>query len=316
VDDWYPMDSMRRANAAIELSWAGREFKATLTREPKTGQLRYCTMISGGEMMFLPPKGQERNWGDQPSAWRPATKTPWPDPLPAPLPSTSPRMWSSSMKFALVDEASASELAREMEENRRTAGAETVSRDRRDPIQVQWWRDASEIKYERRGEVTRRNLEGRLMRAVACSGAGLGLTIETRTVGKLLADLSTAADRAMIGDDPVTDYAPRLQPLPRDHDDFEEAMSWFAGLNPPEQRQANHAPWSPNRRQTVLILRALPIPFSFQEIGDYIGRKKQRAQQICSEAVDVCLMIANEPAGVPRAIEQLRERNRQHKMRA
>lgn len=154
------------------------------------------------------------------------------------------------------------------------------------------------------------------MRAVACSGAGLGLTLVSVTVGKVLADLATAADRALQGDDPVADYAPPLQPLPRDRDDFDEAMRWFVRLNPPDAWQSNRAAWAPNRMQRVVIMRALPVPMSFQEIADQIGRKKQRAQQIYDEAIGKCVRLANESETTSPQIIALRERNRQHRLRS
>lgn len=306
---WYPMPAMKRAKAAVRLQWNGRVFRATKFFSPTTGKHEWAEYVDG-EIRWLPPDG--KNWGE-PSAWQPDTGRPWPDPLPDPLRGPAPRMWSSTLKFALVEDATAADLAREMEDDRESARANKGNVERSDLDKVQWWRDASQITYQAPGEITARMMEGRLMRAVAHAGTESGLTLKSRTVGTLLAELATAADQAFNQEDPRSSFAVKFQPLAQDHKDFPEAMRWFTELNPPHLWHRKREPWSLNRMQRVIAFRAFSIPWSYEEIGQDIGRTGERARQIHKEALARVLKIANTKAAVSVEIEKLRERNRAHK---
>lgn len=310
IDVWYSISHMKRARALVEVQWNGREFKALLWTNPDTGSLQWATYVNN-ELVFLPPKREAKTWLSQPDAWRPIDGKVWPDPLPKPLIGSVPRMRSSAL------EATAADLAREMEANRSDAQrANARGAYHSEPFSIdklQWWKDATLIVYKPAGEIDAMMVEGRLMRAVAASQAGYGLTLESRTVGKVLADLSTAADRAFNQEDPTSSYGLRFDPLPQDHKDFDEAMRWFTELNPPHVWHKHRKPWSLNRMQKVLFYRALPVPLSFQDIGDHLSRSGERARQIYKEALERVGKIANAPKSPNVEIERVKERNREHK---
>jgi hypothetical protein len=313
---WYPLSALKRPGVKVLVIWNGREFDAAIARNP-SGRLQWGTIIDSGEIKWLPPQREARQWGEQPDAWRPIGA--WPDPLPEPLNTPQPRLWSSRMKFALVDEASSADLAKEMEHDRESARAQ---RNARDPeTKSQWWKDPYAIKYQTAGEIgmadvggiMRNMAEGRLMRAVATCGAGYGLSIESKTVGQVLADLATAADEAFRQSDPTSDGAIRFKPLPQDHQDFTEAMRWFTQLNPPSSWAKRREAWSFNRMQKTLLFRALPVPLNWREIGTRIKRSGERSRQLYSEAITMATRIANTPNQLSNEMEQLRERNKAFK---
>ena len=310
-DAWFGISHLKRARARVHVAWAGREFDALLWPNPaERGELQWAT-YRNNELVFLPPKSEAKQWSPQPDAWRPLDGTTWLDPLPEPLRIASDRMWTSTMKFALVDDATASDLAREMEADR--ADAKRGNVEPFSPDRLQWWKDGTLVTYKTAGEIAPRMVEGRLMRAVAACEAGYGLTLESRTVGQALADLATAADRAFNNQDPTSSYGIRFQQLPQDQADFTEAMRWFTELNPPHVWHKDRKPWALNRMQKVLVYRALTVPLSFQDIGNHIGRTGERARQIYKEAVDKAGVTANTKTTVNVEIEKVRERNRQHK---
>lgn len=301
---WYPIAAMKRAGAKVHVHWNGREFDAAIVRNP-SGRLQWGTILDTGEIKWLPPQREAREWGEQPSAWRPLG--PWPDPLPDPLNTPAPRLWSSRMKFALVDEATTADLAREMENDRESARAGRSA----EPVDTrsQWWKDPYAIKYQPAGGVTREMAEGRLMRAVAACGARAGLTLENRTTGTVLADLATAASDAFRQFDATSDGAVQFRPLPQDHQDFCEAMRWFAMLNPPKSWAETRRLWTFNRMQKALLFRALPVPLNWREIGTRIKRSGERSRQLYSEAVVMACRVANSPNRSTAEMNALRERN-------
>jgi hypothetical protein len=305
---WYSISAMKRAAVKVRVIWNGREFDATITRNA-AGNLQWATILPTGEIKWLPPAREARQWGDQPDAWRPLG--PWPDPLPTPMITAQPRVWSSRMRFQLVEEASAADLAREMEHDRESARVHRGAGDF-DP-KSQWWKDPYAIKYQPAGEITKEMAEGRLMRAVAACGARAGLTLESRTAGTVLADLATAADEAFRQFDATSDGAVQFRPLPQDHADFCEAMRWFAMLNPPKSWARSREAWTFNRMQKTLLFRAFAVPLNWREIGNRIKRTDQRARQLYAEAIVMAAKIANAPDRSTAEFEALRERNRAFK---
>ena len=313
TDDWYRMSAFKIAGKTprrlVHVQWNGREFDAIIWPNPETGKEQWTSIVNG-DRVFFPPAREARQWGPQPDAWRPLEGDAWPEPLPAPLRSPGHRMWTSTMKFLLVEEASNAELAREMESDRADAARGYHHVERFDADKLQWWKDGTLITYKPAGEIEGKMVEGRLMRAVAACEAGYGLTLESKQVGQALADLSTAADRAFNQEDPTSSYGIRFDPLPQDHKDFPEAMRWFTDLNPPHVWHKRRKPWSLNRMQKVLVYRARPVPLSFQDIGNHLSRSGERARQIYKEALECAGKIANAPRGENAEIEKVRERNR------
>jgi hypothetical protein len=267
-----------------------------------------CATYRDGELIYLPEPRDAKSWGISPDAWRPVAGHVWPDALPVPLNTPSPQMWSARSSFALVDDAEAADLAREMEHDR-ISGA--IRRSERARDKLQWWKDASLIAHHPPGQITARHAEGRVMRAVAVSDADKGARMERSVVGRALADLSAAADQAYAQVDPTHDYAIRFQPLPADHDDFDEAMRWFTALNPPATWHHRRKPWSLNREQRVLFYRARLVPLSYDDIGARVGGiSGERARQINVGALAKIHAIANAPSTVLPELTAIRKRNR------
>lgn len=311
-DHWWHISAMRVPRRRHEVVWNGRIFKAIAFKDPKTQLTRWATDDLGAEPQLLPPKGQERRWGMQPEAWRPVPGDDWPEKLPSAMLSPKARFVTEKLKFTLVEEATAADLAREMEHGREVARAYRGDDGEVDP-KKQWWKDPYTIKYEPPGEVTEKMAEGRLMRAVAACDARAGLTLEARTAGTVLADLATAADQAFRQFDATSDGAVRFRALPQDIHDFCEAMRWFAMLNPPKSWAETRKPWTFNKMQKVLHYRALPVPLNWREIGDRIDRTRPRATALYEEAVAMACQIANAPDRSTAELEALRERNRAFK---
>lgn len=314
TERWYGISSIQRPNVDVTVLWEGRQFRAAIILNPATKRYQWATVSKDGDRVFLPPKGLEKKWGDEPEAWRPIGA--WPDPLPEPLRGVEPRLYSSTMKFQLVEDATSADLAREMEQDRADAQRGDVSSaDRFDPLHLQWWRDNTKIKYEARGQVTKDNCEGRLMRYVACFVApfdeGEELTLRTMTTSQILVRLIEQANKGDATEVASSSYAPRLFPIKPDHDDFLEAARWYTRLNPVETWGENRRLWKRNKAQQVLAFRAKRVPWSYAEIGEkVIGKSGERARQIYSETIKRALAIANAPEVVDPRFEELRERNR------
>jgi hypothetical protein len=342
-DLWYPMGGLpAHGRVLVWLFWAGRVFKAARIfdeRGKKKGlrPLVWATVKDGEPVQYLPPPGQEEEWGPEPTAFRPIYKERWDWPLPTPLETAAPQFVAERTRFQLVEEAEASDLAHEMEADRAHANAVSRHVSRGTPaIEVQWWRDFDGLKYEQAPDISLKNAEWRLMRAIYNCGhdehdeRGAGVM---RAVTSALADVMRELAENELHRSP--DIIPRMKPAPRDEDDFLTAMSWFAALYPPEARPDPRfvGLWRFSRAQRVLILRALNTPKSFDEIGGELfgkheKRSKQfetagkRAQNLFKEAIEDCWRFAN---GMPNRkgvaarvdhVARLRETNRRAKREA
>jgi hypothetical protein len=159
------------------------------------------------------------------------------------------------------------------------------------------------------------------MRALAHCGAGsdrrLGQIRSNQALAQVIADTADSAKA-----DVETSRLVRFQPLPRDHQDFDIAMSWVAALNPPELRRRGVQGYSLNRAQEALLLRSLDNPWSFRDIGEWFGFgekvARQQAHRMYRAALASCCRVANgEPAyrqmQIADQIALLQERNRAFK---
>lgn len=278
---WYRyVDQAPPLTVRVRVNWSGRVFVAVRGRHP-SGREVWAEIDVDGRAAPVMLEGA-------PDLWQPLYPESWKLPLPDPVVSAEEgRFVSERTRFQAVEDAEASDLAREMEHNRGAIRVESSG-----PIDPRWWWVGSEIQYQRAGEVSLKMAEGRLMRAVACCGAGQGLTLIRIDVAKVLADLATALEddeaRAQEAD------LVRFRPMPNDHADFLEAMRWFTALNPPEARSWRWEPWSLSKTQQVLLLRTLPTPLSYAEIGHELGWKgHQRAREVYQSAIDKAWRVAN-----------------------
>lgn len=314
-ETWYPVTSdCPRVGIPVLVQWAGRQFRAARWPIKGSNDVAWVSIING-ERQWLPPAKEAARWGDEPDAWRPENPEQWRAPLPAPLIAVVPRMWSSRQSFQAVDDASSADLAREMEQARESARASTDIEFESEEFATQWWRDATQITYSSPGQVSKREAEGRIMRALSWCGAGAGLTLHARTPQTILSAIADFMDGM---DEPSLT---RFRPLNQDHDDFDVAMAWFSKLYPPDFRGRHHRAWSFNRVQKVLLWRARPVPVSFVKIAKRFGISKQAAIGLYSGtpkqagAIDRVWRAANDLPVYPQTpvvdhMAALRERNR------
>jgi hypothetical protein len=325
-DLWYPLDGIPpHGRVHCWVHWRGRQFRAARIVDERKNKPRLLVWVTlkDGLPQYLPPHGQEEEWGSEPDAFRPIDPKKWDWPLPAPLDARAGIMATERVRFALVEEAEASDLAREMEADRANARSVKHGFVSRETAPLQWWRDHSLIRYEAAPNFTLRSIEGRLMRAVYHCGAGSHAKFNTSSV---LRDLGEAAAREMAEREAVAvpDFVPRMESTPADEGDFLTAMGWFAALNPPAD------PFSPartargyklSRAQKIVLRRAKNIPPSYDEIGvefEISGtRVKQIFEQAISDAWRHAMGLAPRP-GLRRrdVMMEVRERNRRAKREA
>lgn len=299
---WYSMDDLPAGRVMVRVQWAARIFAAA--RDRRGGWFTY----KSGEIVKLPPRGRKgERWTLEPDRWQPVdpAKWAWPRGVAAePLPvMVQPRMWSSHMSFSATEQAESDGLER--------------SRSG-DVIEPRWWRDVTQIRYEPRGEVSRKNCEGRVMRALAHCGAGDDRALARLARDPTMADLAEAvAGWASAVDRGWLEY---FQPLPVDDSDFVEAMSWVTALDPVELRPRRRSGsyrgvWRFNRAQLVLLYRAVTVPLSWADIGMQFKVSGERARQVYAQSIDACWRVANGAAAYRHLqpvdqVAALRERNR------
>jgi len=315
--DWYSPDDLPPGRLMVRVRWHGREFAAA--RDKQSGWFTYV----GGEIVKIPPPGKAgEDWPAAPDRWQPLnTAWTWPRGvrIPRPLPNPiRPAMYSSRGSGRGLTDEDYAQLAAEVAEDREAARANPERSRSGEIIEVRWWRDITQIKYEPPGEVTARHCEGRALRAMAHCGA-----MRDRDLGKIRVDptLAEVAEAVRAASSDVDrGWLDRFRPLPMDESDFETAMKWIVALNPVEMRHKSREPWSLSRGQLVLLYRALDVPLSWADIG----RERQfsvsgtRVQNIYKQTVEACLRAANGKQAFPwlkgtDQVKALRERNRAYR---
>lgn len=301
---WYRLIDMAPPyNVHVRLQFWGRMFKAV--RGVHKGLDVWAEVMAGGGMrsISIPAAGSV--------IWQPLAPEKWRLALPEPIAaSVVTGMTRTTQSFTAVDAALA---GAEMEADRDAlrSGADI---DVDDPMR-KWWADLSNIRYEPKGEVSRRMAEGRVMRALADCGAGDGVAVGGVAAADALARMSDAAKRALADDD-GSHWLVRFKPLQSDNGDFLEAMGWWTALNPPELWTALRKPWTYSRAQRALFWRAIDKPLSWSDIGFRFKCSGRRAQQVYEQAIDKCHRVANGKSPVRHRnpvdhIAALRERNRE-----
>ncbi len=264
---WYSVEvAPPPLNIIVLVQWTGRpSFEASRVRHPENGRL--CWLVNdAGRPVFLPMAGpapdQRRPWAGwhtlqgQPDFWSPIAPDKWKEPLPAPAfvsdgkdPET--RMWSSTTRFAAVDDAEAADLAGEMERDRAEARARKP-REEAEPPERQWWIDPTAVSYSQPGRISAREAEGRIMRAVNTEAWSAVDSPQGVTSSPLSAmsvpDPLSAADLA-IQDPPRL----RIEPTGRDRDDFAVVITWLRGVY--------------SRDLLIMWLRGEVPALSWREIG-------------------------------------------------
>ncbi len=292
-DRWYTPGDIPAGRVHIDAWWmvhgVPKRLEVVRVWMPRDKAYQWYTQSRRGDIVLVPPRGAEGSfWGEAPVCWQPLTEAwTWPngvEPEPAPVHSVPKAISIGRQSYAEVEEAS----------GERDAGGRGDSAD-----DVQWWRDATQIAYERPGAVSMRMAEGRLMRALAHCGA-INPRLHAVTTASLLADLAAHADaEARVAAALVV----RFQPMPKDHDDFLMAMAWFSSLNTAVAGRTTRRPWSLNRRQRVLHYRSMDQPLSFADIGHELSTPDQRRRgntlsrhrvmQIYWEGIEAVHRVAN-----------------------
>lgn len=330
MSQWYPVSAMRILKKPVRVRWGWvPPFEAVLL-ENKPRRWATLRRDKAGviQVIWLPRKTQRvwrdtfagetadvsetwlesRGWGPEPDAWQPVGV--WPDPLPDPLPIVV-RDWGEARMVSIGKVAfDATAAASEMEADRENARNGLHQEEQEDRRQLAWWRDASRIRYQPRGEISREMAEGRIMRAVSWCGAGHDLSRGGVAMSRFLAEIATMTlTEALAAQEELIERAVRFEPLRQDHDDFLTAMGWFVKLGKIFTRGEQKA-WSLHRPQEVLLWRSLTVPLSFADIGRQFGVSGQRARDIYEFTIDRVNRIANASAYVDPVILRLQERNR------
>jgi hypothetical protein len=299
VETWFPVTAAHPPrNVRVVVQWAGRRFRASRVVDPGSRAVRWVTAGADGEVVWLPPRGEAGCWGAEPDAWQPERPDLWRAPLPEALLSCAPRLWSATQRFAAVDDAEAADLAREMEQSRMAAGSVSFGASdcppgsRPEAPRARWWENPSAITYSPPGAISRREAEGRVMRAIACfvwGGAGNGVQ------RALLRDYDEATVRDIAEREAASasGIVP-LRPLPADIADELTATGWLPVLARPHR--------------AALRLMAAPWPVTLADLAvalgpsDRTGRRCTRAgaQAVLDAALDEVCAVANghQTAGV------------------
>lgn len=290
----------------VRLRWGARpEIEAALmpdnrgVRSPSEvflGAKRVCWgLVDGGRTVLLPnldappdPRNPHVGWHTLkgwPDWWRPVRPDLWQAPLP-PVgwidtgETRAGRLWSSTMTFGAVDDAEVADLAREMEDIRAEHCAGGRLAEGESPAPPRWWLDPFAVTYSEPGQITRREAEGRLMRAF---NAEHWVRVE-RPVVKTFAEALDRYARVrapsaaeLAADDPIVMHP---EPSGRDRDDMLTALGWLKGLDDALQ-------------EFVLRLRERDPPLSWRRIGRIAGCSHEAARQVHEAGLDRITATAN-----------------------
>lgn len=273
---WYAMDDLPSGRVHVRIRARRGGYRLAAAAAPdKMGILRWFE-VSDRHLRPL-------RW--RPEAWQPLDAETWSWPLgtqPEPLPvEVLPRM------------AMIGGVPQEIPEDDVAAGAD-------EGVRVgQWWRDASLLRYEAAGAVTRVMAEGRLMRALSLERMIRMDMAPYRSNGAVLADIKrTLAD--VLAEEPDEDWAPRLRPVAADWSDFEIVMGWITDV------------WPSRRALAVMRARMRTPPATWTQIGDVHRMSATHAKRIYNRVVDLATDAANAtcPTRRHKMLADLREQNR------
>lgn len=258
---------MPRVGIRVVVIWGGRQL--TAARVHRAGRTRWVMENKEGGYTFLPPKGQEERWGPQPDAWRPEKAEAWKAPLPPPL--------ISSPAVAKIES-----------EHGPTEDGATRLTDH------QWWLTEL-VTYSPAGTVSIREAEGRVARAILTDGiaSGLGGHGRLRVTSSALSNL---IQKTQLSSD-THGMRQLFKPSPRDLDDYDTAIAWFAALNPPELWGQSRETWTLSESQCVLVWRVVMSALSWRDIARQVGASRQGARLIYGEALTGVHRAANGQPG-------------------
>ena len=295
---WYSLAHLPPGRCRVRLEWSARQFVAARMVNPHTRKLAWCepprvapkasVPLDGWEIVWLPAYGLSEHG---PTAWQPenADTYIWPGGVkPEPLTPAGGAMWSERLRFAAVEDAEASDLAREMETEREFAGrggagsgADAGGHPKRhqdQPHDKQFWLIAT-ITYSAPGAISPLEAEARLMRAMLTERWVQIERPTCKTFGGILAGM-IKPDPLPPGDLAAMDLPPpRWEPNGRDQDDMLTALAWRDALD-----------WD---LSTVLELRAVMPPKGWRAIGRELHLSHEAARQLHAAALEALTAVAN-----------------------
>jgi hypothetical protein len=321
--DWYAPADLPRENCAVRLWWGRSGIPrlidhAVRERDPRKKAVavwrwyavddRHITLLSAGGPLC---------WQPRDDGWV------WPDGIvPAPLrPHQVPQLTTARTLSAEAEAAELAELQAENAAERHFANRDGHREGVRDDG-MPWWWDATVIRYEPPGEVSRRMTEGRVMRALNSTG-GWKPNLQIKTLAMLIAALADAAAESMADRSARLEaQLTRFRPLGQDEQDFMEAMRWVTALGDPipdDPRARVAQAWKPSRAQMILTYRARHRHMTWADIASALNQARplsyQRVQQLYHQALDRCWQVANAPIAADPRMIALREANRRHRLR-
>lgn len=268
-DLWYSVQTPPPPLVQVRVQWAGRVFLAKLSYQ---SGVPAWFVFQGANRVYLPEKKNRKAWGDQPEAWQPQYPDQWAHELPEAMSSpASGRMVNIRARKRMSDEADA-------------------TGDKSDDAGGQWWLDPLQVTYSEKGNISRREAEARIMRAILTDGVS---AFKRGDVSGTAAALMEMGVMAHDEDTVIRDLAPRFEPRPRDQSDHLVAMTWFAALAPVEMRHKNREAGSLNQAQKLLVWRAINPPYSWGDIGDYIKANRSTVRYRFKESLEMIFRAAN-----------------------
>lgn len=305
MPDWYAIRDLTRQGTPVRLLLERGEVTGFLKVEK--GIPQWWARRDSGAVDRLPV---------EPYAWRVLDSQPWPDKLPQPI------TLSTSGRFVDVRPRRVSAMARQAEEADRIR-AQVLADLERDhgpaasalgperPSKDRWWLDHTLISYSAPGSISITEVEGRVARALLVDGFK-ALERPSEHVTATGALTMMVAESYASGD---LDGPPPFESQPRDHDDYEIAMGWFAAIAPLEirPRWALGQPWH-SAAQKVLAWRIKSPPDSWRRIASREGGSQEGWRRTWGGALEMVRRAANgEPvllhATVADQLAALRERN-------
>lgn len=300
---WYPVAvAPPPVGVLVRVIWDGRApFEAARVAHPRTRRTAWLTHDKGDPVLLpcaAPPPDPRRPWagwhtlkGERPDHWQPIRPDLWKAPLP-PVSvvitgQAATRMWSSTVRSAALDAdtrltgltgAALADAMEDMREAARVAGDDGAGREQ--VPERQWWADPHAVTYSEPGRISRREAEGRLMRALAAERWVRVDRPRCRTSAEVIAGMAARTFPADVSELAAQDpEVVRPEPTGRDQDDMLIALGWALCLPAPYQR--------------VIRLRAGMPPLSWAEIGDKIDRSATTAQARYRAAIDAVTAAAN-----------------------
>lgn len=308
---WYPIAGLPQVSGPVRvrLFWSGWEGAADVTWNRVTKKHTFEEVRAGGMRLPLPPRNRKGKWTEQPQAFQPFDES-WPHALPDPLASTPEAHFAPTVVDAPIEKHAR-----------------------------HWWFDPMQIVYETAPKISRRMVEGRVMRAWRCilltkldardrvvdtsNAAVIAKMIHmAKSSGEIMAELVADIESGR-----KTFRIDTFEKGPKDSDtEILLAGSWLAALDPtPDMRQQRDGlPFSIH--QKVVMWRARDEPRSWPDIAfelsqgrDPVTREKKTydksdARRLYTEAIDRLHAIANAP-GRWRQTQEPRQTGRGSDMR-